>query len=88
MNKFRNGALTVALIATIAVAARGVAQKFAETRPGPGMLVLRGFEVAAAALVFAFGLVTVSLAYRLENTRLMQVWEELRQALRGPAAAV
>ena len=40
------------------------------------------------ALVFAFGLVTVSLAYRLENTRLMQVWEELRQALRGPAAAV
>jgi hypothetical protein len=37
------------------------------------------------ALVFIFGLVTVSLAYHLENTRLMQVWEELRQALRGPA---
>ncbi len=49
-------AITVALIATIAVAARGVAQKFAETRPGPGMLVLRGLEVAAAALVLAFGI--------------------------------
>lgn len=48
-------AITVAVIATIAVAARGVAKKFADARPGPGMLVLRGLEVAAAALVLVFG---------------------------------
>jgi len=49
-------AITVALIATIAVAARGVARKFADSRPGPGMLVLRGLEVAAAILVLLFGI--------------------------------
>lgn len=49
-------AITVALIATIAVAARGVAKKFADARPGPGMLVLRGLEVAAAVLVLVFGI--------------------------------
>ena len=48
-------AITVAAIATVAVAARGLAQKFADSRPGPGMLVLRGLEVAAAALVLTFG---------------------------------
>ncbi len=48
-------AITVAAIATLAVAARGVAQKFADSRPGPGMLVLRGLEVAAAVLVLVFG---------------------------------
>lgn len=48
-------AITVAAIATIAVAARGLAQKFADARPGPGMLVLRGLEVAAAVLVLFFG---------------------------------
>ena len=49
-------AITVAAIATLAVAARGVAKKFAEARPGPGMLVLRGLEVAAAILVLGFGI--------------------------------
>jgi nickel/cobalt exporter len=49
-------AITVAAIATIAVAARGMAQKFADARPGPGTLVLRGLEVAAAMLVLAFGI--------------------------------
>lgn len=49
-------AITVAVIATVAVAARGLAKKFAQSRPGPGMLVLRGLEVAAAALVLVFGL--------------------------------
>ena len=48
-------AITVAVIATLAVAARGVAKKFADARPGPGMLVLRGLEVAAAVLVLVFG---------------------------------
>ena len=49
-------AITVAAIATIAVAARGVAKRFADARPGPGMLVLRGLEVAAAILVLGFGI--------------------------------
>jgi nickel/cobalt transporter (NicO) family protein len=49
-------AITVAAIATVAVGARGLAQKFAASRPGPGMLVLRGLEVAAALLVLVFGI--------------------------------
>jgi nickel/cobalt exporter len=49
-------AITVAAIATLAVGARGLAQKFASSRPGPGMLVLRGLEVAAALLVLVFGI--------------------------------
>jgi nickel/cobalt exporter len=49
-------AITVAAIATLAVGARGLAQKFASSRPGPGMLLLRGLEVAAALLVFFFGI--------------------------------
>jgi nickel/cobalt exporter len=49
-------AITVAAIATLAVGARGLAQKFAASRPGPGMLALRGLEVAAALLVFVFGI--------------------------------
>jgi nickel/cobalt exporter len=49
-------AITVAAIATVAVGARGLAQKFASARPGPGMLVLRGLEVAAALLVLVFGI--------------------------------
>ncbi|HWV40030.1 nickel/cobalt transporter [Pseudorhodoplanes sp.] len=49
-------AITVAAIATLAVGARGLAQRFASSRPGPGMLVLRGLEVAAALLVLVFGI--------------------------------
>jgi nickel/cobalt transporter (NicO) family protein len=49
-------AITVAAIATLAVGARGLAQRFASARPGPGMLVLRGLEVAAALLVLVFGI--------------------------------
>lgn len=49
-------AITVAAIATVAVGARGIAQKFAASRPGPGMLALRGLEVAAALLVLIFGI--------------------------------
>jgi len=48
-------AITVAAIATLAVGARAVAAKFAHGRSGYGELALRGIEVAAAALVLAFG---------------------------------
>lgn len=37
--------------------------------------------IALAALVLAFGLVTMALAYRLEDSRLMKVYEELRDAI-------
>ena len=37
------------------------------------------------ALVLIFGIVTVSLAYRLEDSRLMQVYQELQDALRHTA---
>ena len=44
--------------------------------------VLLGIGVTALGLiVFAFGLVMIALAYRLENQRLTQTYEELRQAL-------
>lgn len=48
-------AITVAAIATFAVSAKGVAQRFADARPGTGLLLVRGLEVAAAAVVLAFG---------------------------------
>ena len=46
-----------------------------------------GAVIALAALVLAFGLVTVALAYRLENSRLMQVYAELRDAIALPASS-
>jgi nickel/cobalt exporter len=49
-------AITVAAIATLAVAARAAAQKVAATRPGYAALALRGVEVGAAVLVIAFGI--------------------------------
>jgi len=48
-------AITVAAIATLAVSARTVAVKLATGRTGYGALAIRGIEVAAAALVLAFG---------------------------------
>jgi ABC-type nickel/cobalt efflux system permease component RcnA len=48
-------AITVAAIATIAVGARGLAEKMASSRPGYGTLAMRGIEVGAAALIIAFG---------------------------------
>ena len=48
-------AITVATIATIAVGARGLAGRLAKAKPGAGMLLLRGFETAAALLIVAFG---------------------------------
>jgi nickel/cobalt exporter len=48
-------AITVAAIATIAVGATAWADRFASSRGGWGMLVMRGIEVAAALLITAFG---------------------------------
>jgi len=48
-------AITVAAIAILAVGAKSLAARFASGRSGYGSLALRGIEVAAAALVLAFG---------------------------------
>ena len=48
-------AITVALIATLAVAARGLAGRFAKGRPGAGMILLRALETAAALVIVLFG---------------------------------
>ncbi len=48
-------AITVAVIATLAVGAKSLARRFASSPSGYGMLTLRGIEVAAAFLVLAFG---------------------------------
>lgn len=49
---------------------------------------LTGVSVMAlAALVLAFGLVTVALAYRLEDSRLMKVYDELRDAVALPISS-
>ena len=45
-----------------------------------GVLLALGI-VALGVLVLAFGLVLLSLAYRLEDHRLMQVYQELQEAL-------
>jgi nickel/cobalt exporter len=48
-------AITVAAIATLAVGARTVAKRFAATRAGYGIVLLRGVEVCAAVVVIGFG---------------------------------
>ena len=48
-------AITVAVIATIAVSARGLAGRLAREGSGRGALVLRGIEVLASLAVIAFG---------------------------------
>lgn len=48
-------AVTVTVIATIAVGARGLAGRVARTQAGIGMLAMRAIEVSAAALIVAFG---------------------------------
>jgi ABC-type nickel/cobalt efflux system permease component RcnA/ABC-type uncharacterized transport system substrate-binding protein len=49
-------AITVAVIATVAVAAKSFALQFANSRAGYGTLAMRGIEVAAAFVVLLFGL--------------------------------
>ncbi len=48
-------AITVAAIATVAVGARELAQRFAGSQSGYGMLAMRGLETAAALVILAFG---------------------------------
>jgi nickel/cobalt exporter len=53
-------AVTVAVIATIAVGARSWASRFASARAGYGTLAMRGIEVAAALLITAFGVLLLT----------------------------
>jgi len=48
-------AITVAVVATIAVGARGFAGRLAKSKPGAGLLIVRGLETAAAAVIILFG---------------------------------
>ena len=48
-------AITVAAVATLAVGARGFAGKLAKSRPGAALLIVRGLETAAAAVIILFG---------------------------------
>ena len=49
-------AITVTAIATFAVAAKGIARRFARHNAGAGVLALRGLELIAAVAVLGFGL--------------------------------
>jgi ABC-type nickel/cobalt efflux system permease component RcnA len=53
-------AITVALIATLAVGARSIAARFAANRDGSGTLILRAIETGAALMVLAFGLALIT----------------------------
>ena len=48
-------AITVAVVASIAVGARGFAGRLAKSKPGAGLLIVRGLETAAAAVIILFG---------------------------------
>jgi nickel/cobalt transporter (NicO) family protein len=48
-------AITVAVIATLAVGARGLAGRIMKAESGKGAVVLRGLEVLASLAVIAFG---------------------------------
>lgn len=49
-------AITVAAIATFAVAAKGIARRVARHNAGTGVLAMRGLELVAAVAVLGFGL--------------------------------
>lgn len=51
-----------------------------------GVLMGAGI-IGIALLVLAFGLVTVVFSYRLENSRLTKVYDELRESLEGQASS-
>jgi nickel/cobalt transporter (NicO) family protein len=53
-------AITVAVIATLAVSANALVRRFATTQPGYGGVLVRGMEVGAAGLVLAFGLLLLA----------------------------
>jgi nickel/cobalt exporter len=64
-------AVTVAVIATIAVSARAWAGRLAGARAGYGMLAMRGIEVAAALVIIGFG--ALLLTGYMASERLMGV---------------
>ena len=53
-------AITVACIATLAVGARGLAGRLAKAKPGAGMVLIRGLETAAAAVIIIFGVLLLT----------------------------
>jgi nickel/cobalt exporter len=64
-------AITVAAIATLAVAARELAGRLAKAKPGFGVIMLRGLETAAALVIVLFG--AALLTGYLASERLMGV---------------
>jgi nickel/cobalt transporter (NicO) family protein len=64
-------AITVAAIATLAVGARGLAGRLAKSKPGAGMILIRGLETAAALVIVLFG--TALLTGYMVSERLMGV---------------
>ena len=64
-------AITVAAIATLAVAARELAGRLAKAKPGVGVIMLRGLETAAALVIVLFG--AALLTGYLASERLMGV---------------
>ena len=48
-------AITVAAVATVAVGARGFAGRIAKSKPGAGLIIVRGLETAAAFAIILFG---------------------------------
>lgn len=64
-------AITVAAIATLAVAARELAGRLAKAKPGVGAIMLRGLETAAALVIVLFG--AALLTGYLASERLMGV---------------
>jgi nickel/cobalt transporter (NicO) family protein len=53
-------AITVAIIATLAVGAKAIAKRFVSMRGGYGAVLLRGIEAGAAALVLIFGVLLLA----------------------------
>jgi len=47
--------ITVAMVASIAVGARGFAGRLAKAKPGAGLLIVRGLETAASLAIILFG---------------------------------
>jgi nickel/cobalt transporter (NicO) family protein len=64
-------AITVAAIASLAVAARAWAKHIAEARSGYGMLAMRAIEVGAAVVIIAFG--TLLLAGYMVTERMVGI---------------
>ena len=53
-------AITVGTIATLAVGAKALAKRFAGERSGDRSVLMRGAEVAAAAVVLGFGVLLLT----------------------------